>query len=40
MFGTRQYSQKFLDWLVEQAEKDPLFFSSARTEYGRTRLGT
>lgn len=40
MFGTRQYSQKFLDWLVGQARTDPLFFSAAREEYGRSRLGT
>jgi hypothetical protein len=33
LFGTRQYSQKFLDWLVREAVADPAFFSSARAAY-------
>lgn len=33
LFGTRQYSQKFLDWLVEGAERDGTFFSEARARY-------
>ena len=37
LFGTRQYSQKFLDWLVEQARSDPQFFETARAEYSRRR---
>ena len=37
LFGTRQYSQKFLDWLVAQAQRDPQFFEAARAEYSRRR---
>ena len=33
LFGTRQYSQRFLDWLVQQAENDPTFFIAARARY-------
>ena len=33
LFGTRQYSQKFLDWLVGKAESDGAFFSGARASY-------
>lgn len=33
LFGTRQYSQKFLDWLVGEAERDAAFFSDARAAY-------
>ncbi|HSP16419.1 MAG TPA: hypothetical protein VLV78_16865 [Thermoanaerobaculia bacterium] len=40
VFGTRQYSAKFIDWLVEQAEKDPEFFARARGEYIRSRKHT
>jgi hypothetical protein len=36
-FATRQYSVKFIDWLVEQAQRDPDFFRSAREQYIRTR---
>jgi hypothetical protein len=39
VFGTRQYSQKFIDWLVEKAEKDPQFFAKVRDEYIRSRKG-
>ncbi len=37
VFGTRQYSAKYIDWLVEQAEKDPTFFARAKEEYIRSR---
>lgn len=37
LFGTRQYSQKFLDWLVREAERDAAFFSVARTKYQGSR---
>lgn len=37
LFGTRQYSQKFLDWLVDAARRDPQFFERARAEYSRQR---
>jgi hypothetical protein len=37
LFGTRQYSQKFLDWLVEQATSDLHFFEAAREIYARRR---
>ena len=33
LFGTRQYSQKFLDWLVREAGADGEFFSNARAAY-------
>jgi hypothetical protein len=33
MFGSRQYSESFLDWLVEQARRDPNFFADARQRY-------
>jgi hypothetical protein len=35
LFGTRQYSQKFLDWLVGKAESDGAFFSEARARRKR-----
>jgi hypothetical protein len=28
-FGTRQYSEAFVDWMVDQYERDPAFFSKA-----------
>jgi schlafen family protein len=37
VFGTRQYSAKFIDWLVEQVRVNPGFFASAREQYIRTR---
>jgi len=40
MFGTRQYSEKFLGWLVENAERDPLFFQAARAQYRQGQLVT
>jgi hypothetical protein len=33
MFGSRQYSESFLDWLVAQARRDPNFFADARQKY-------
>jgi hypothetical protein len=30
VFGSRQYSEEFLNWLVEQAQKDGAFFEDAR----------
>ena len=35
LFGTRQYSQKFLDWLVGQAGNEANFFQAARSRYQR-----
>ncbi|MGZ8831512.1 MAG: RNA-binding domain-containing protein [Thermoanaerobaculia bacterium] len=37
VFGTRQYSRKFIDWLVGQVERDPGFFTRAREQYMRSR---
>jgi hypothetical protein len=37
VFGTRQYSAKFIEWLVDQVKKDPEFFSRARQEYIQSR---
>ena len=37
MYGTRQYSQRFLDWLIDQATRDPQFFDAARAEYSKHR---
>jgi hypothetical protein len=37
VFGTRQYSAKFIDWVVEQVRRDPAFFQTAREQYIRTR---
>jgi len=36
-FGTTQYSDAFLDWLVAQYERDPEFFAAAKTEYSGSR---
>jgi hypothetical protein len=35
-FGSPQYSDAFVDWLVEQHARDPDFFVRAKTEYTRT----
>jgi hypothetical protein len=32
-FGTNQYSQAFVDWLVERIERDPEFIPTARARY-------
>jgi hypothetical protein len=37
LYGTRQYSQKFVDWLTEQAATVPLFFETARADYQQRR---
>lgn len=34
-FGSRQYSKEFVNWLVEQFNKDNNFFKKAREEYYR-----
>jgi hypothetical protein len=34
-FGIRQYSAKFLQWLLDRAHSDPEFFVNARREYQR-----
>lgn len=35
LFGARQYSAKFLEWLLRQAAADPDFFAKARSDYQR-----
>jgi hypothetical protein len=37
-FGTNQYSQAFVDWLVERIEGDPEFIPRARAEYQTLRV--
>ena len=37
VFGTRQYSAKFIEWLIDQGKRDPGFFTRAREEYLKTR---
>ncbi len=32
-FGTNQYSQAFVDWLVDRIERDPEFIPTARARY-------
>jgi hypothetical protein len=36
-FGSPQYSDAFVDWLVGEYERDPQFFSRAKTNYLATR---
>jgi hypothetical protein len=36
-FGSPQYSDAFVDWLVGEYERDPGFFSRAKTSYLATR---
>jgi hypothetical protein len=36
-FGSPQYSDAFVDWLVGEYERDPEFFSKAKTNYLATR---
>jgi hypothetical protein len=36
-FGSPQYSDAFVDWLVGEYERDPEFFSRAKTNYLATR---
>ena len=35
-FGTTQYSEAFVDWLLEQYETDPDFFADAKARYTAT----
>lgn len=37
-FGTNQYSQAFVDWLVEGIERDAEFVTRARTRYHELRV--
>jgi hypothetical protein len=36
-FGSPQYSDAFVDWLVGEHERDPGFFTRAKTKYLATR---
>lgn len=38
-FGTNQYSQAFVDWLVERIERDAGFIERARAAYHEQRVG-
>lgn len=38
LFGTRQYSPKFLEWLHQQIKRDPKFLADAREQYQARRL--
>jgi schlafen family protein len=38
LFGTRQYSPKFLQWLEQQIKSDPRFLLQAREQYQARRL--
>jgi hypothetical protein len=35
-FGSPQYSDAFVDWIIEQYAKDPEFFAKAKAEYTQT----
>ena len=37
LFGTRQYSARFLEWLLDRARGNPEFFLTARREYQQRR---
>lgn len=37
-FGTNQYSEAFVDWLVAQIERDPVFIARARERYHELRV--
>lgn len=37
-FGTNQYSQAFVEWLVERIERDAEFIERARAEYHEVRV--
>lgn len=37
-FGTNQYSEAFVDWLVAQIERDPGFIARARERYHELRV--
>ncbi|MDX6400872.1 MAG: hypothetical protein QOF27_1478, partial [Gaiellaceae bacterium] len=36
-FGSPQYSDAFVDWLVAEDERDPEFFAGAKAKYLTTR---
>jgi hypothetical protein len=36
-FGSPQYSDAFVDWLVAEQQRDPAFFANAKTRYLATR---
>jgi hypothetical protein len=36
-FGSPQYSDAFVDWLVAEQQRDPVFFTDAKTRYLATR---
>jgi hypothetical protein len=36
-FGSPQYSDAFVDWLVAEQERDPEFFTTAKEKYLATR---
>jgi hypothetical protein len=36
-FGSPQYSDAFVDWLLAEDERDPEFFAKAKTVYLATR---
>jgi hypothetical protein len=38
-FGTPQYSQEFIDWLIGEYQRDAEFFNAARRAYGQLRQG-
>lgn len=37
MYGTRQYSPRFLEWLLDQIDSDPAFLANARETYQSAR---
>jgi len=36
-FGSPQYSEAFVEWILEQQSRDPRFFTKAKEQYTRTR---
>jgi hypothetical protein len=36
-FGSPQYSDAFVDWLIGEDERDPEFFANAKAKYLATR---
>jgi hypothetical protein len=39
-FGTPQYSQEFIDWLIAEYQRDAEFFNAARQAYAQRRQGS
>jgi hypothetical protein len=37
LYGSKQYSDRFLEWLLDRASSDPQFFEEARETYMRAR---